>query len=312
MKKEKLGPLIREGSAKDLHQLTRSANPGEDIAFRFTDWFSVFDVGRADYPIPGKGQAVCACAVKSFRIAEKIGVPTNFVEQLDDITIRVKRAQVITHRKLTLQDENYVVPAEFIYRLRVAGSIHRDFNSGKKKPENYGLPPGASPPIGTPFPYPIHHFTTKFEDVDRDITNEDVCALAGITTRDQEHYWSMIDRLTGAMALELANTGYVLVDGKMECLMGPGRTVMIGDVFGTQDEDRFCPRFPLDQGRAEHYSKECIRQLLIEMGYYEKLVAARNAGAEDLPIPRLPEEQIAEVSRRYKIIAHAYAGLKLG
>lgn len=306
MKLKRLGSLIKHGSAKDIYRVSK-----EDIAFRFTDHFSVFDVGRARQTIPGKGAAVCACAVKSFHIAEAIGVPTHFVEQMDEVTIRVKEARIIVDRNLTTLDKNYVVPAKLIYRLRVAGSILRDFKADKKKPENYGLPAGIIPTEGTPFPYPIHHCTTKFEDFDRDLTNAGVCELAGITLDDQNQYWSMIDRLTGAMALELASAGFALLDGKMEVLMGHGRIKLVGDVFGTPDEDRFVPLAKLRGGVVEHYSKEFIRQYLIGIGYKERLDKARAAEKNDPPIPRLPDNILAEVVQRYKIVAEAYARVKL-
>jgi len=306
MKLAQLGPLIREGSAKNIYRVDAT-----DIAFRFTDDFSVFDVGKTGYQIPGKAQAVCACAVKSFNIARQIGVPTHFVEQLDHITVRVKEAQVITNRALTITDENYVVPAEWIYRLCVAGSIDRDFRSGKKRPSDYGLPADKIPEVGAPFPYPVHHFTTKFEDFDREVTNEEVCAIAGISVQDQGHYWSMIDRLTGAMALVLARAGYALLDGKMECLMGPGRVKLIGDVFGTPDEDRFVPLNELRRGIIEHHSKEYIRQILIQQGYYDKLMEARKKNQPDPPIPPLSEKIISEISWRYKSAAEAYAQVRL-
>ncbi|MDD5071618.1 MAG: phosphoribosylaminoimidazolesuccinocarboxamide synthase [Patescibacteria group bacterium] len=307
MQLTKLGNLILNGSAKDIYAL-----PGtDDIAFRFLDTFSVFDVGRADYEIKGKGQAVCACAVQSFFMAQSIGIPTHFVEQLDQATIRVKRAQVITGRSLTPADANYVVPAEWIYRLRVAGSIHRNFSAGDKNPEDYGLPAGAIPRVGTPFPWPVHHFTTKFEDIDRDITFSEACAMAGITEKDALEFWSMIDRLTGAIGFELNASGFALVDGKMECLMGPNREKLIGDVFGTPDEDRFCLLEALEDGRVEHYSKEYLRQLFIEMGYYDELKAARKAGQPDPPIPRLPEEKIEETRQRYIAVAANYSGVSM-
>src|SRR4030042_2516036 len=299
---EKKMKFIRPGSAKDIFRVD-----SETIAFRFNDYFSVFDVGRSPYPIPGKGQALCACAVKSFEIANLIGVPTHFVERLDEVTIRVREANIITDRPLTLLDDNYVVPAEFIYRLFVAGSIYRDFRSGKKKPENYGLPAGKIPKTGTSFPFPVHMTTTKFEDVDRDMTIEEMCHMAGITLKDQYDYWAMIDRLTGAIGLTLAQNGFALVDGKMECLMGPGRQKYIGDVFGTPDEDRFCSLKDLQQGKVEHYSKEFLRQVFIKMGYYDKIQAARTAGQPDPPYPVLPEDIIGEVSVRYKAVAAAYA-----
>ncbi|MDP2708601.1 MAG: phosphoribosylaminoimidazolesuccinocarboxamide synthase [bacterium] len=299
-------PLIREGSAKNIHRVDET-----DIAFRFTDWFSVFDVGRASYGIPGKAEAMCACAVKSFQVAEAIGIPTHFVEQMDDVTIRVKEAQIITDRALTVDDENYVVPAEFIYRLYVAGSIDRDFRSGKKLPESYGLPAGIIPAVGTPFPYPIHMFTTKFEDIDRELSDEAMCALAGLKIYDRDEYWSMIDRLIGACSLAMAQAGYAQLDGKCEPIMGYGRRKLIGDVFCTPDEDRPVPLDKLRRGIVEHHSKEYIRQLLIAMGYQDELDKARLEGRPDPPIPLLPEATIAEISRRYKAVANAYAGTRL-
>jgi phosphoribosylaminoimidazole-succinocarboxamide synthase len=294
--------FIRSGSAKDVYRVDKT-----DIAFRFTDWFSVFDVGRAGYGIPGKARSMCACAVKSFKIAEAIGIPTHFVEQLDEVTIRVREAQIITGRFMTLQDENYVVPAEHIYRLYVAGSIDRDFRSGKKKPEDYGLPTGTIPAVGTPFPWPIHMITTKFEKFDREISDEEMCAMTGLTMKDRDQYWSMIDRLIGACSLEMERAGYSLLDGKCEPVMGPGRRKIIGDVFCTPDEDRPVSLDKLRRGIVEHHSKEFIRQTLIETGYYNELMRAREDSKEDPPIPIMEEEVIAEISLRYKAVARAYA-----
>ena len=143
--------LLRKGSSKNIYRADK-----ESLVFKFTDNFSVFDVGRSPFPIPGKGEAICACAVQSYLIAESVGIPTCFIEQVSDTMVRIREATLITDRPLTATDENCLVPAEWIYRLHVAGSIDRDFRSGKKIPENYGLPAGIMPAVGTPFPYPIH------------------------------------------------------------------------------------------------------------------------------------------------------------
>jgi len=298
--------LIRRGSSKNIYKAGKNS-----ILFEATNYYSVFDVGRSPDTIPGKAKAIIACAVKSFQIADAIGVPTHFIEQVDDATIRVREAQIITNRSLTEKDENYVVPAEFIYRLFVAGSIYRDFRSGEKKPEHYGLPAGKIPRVGTPFPYPMHMLTTKFEHVDRDITTQEVCGMAGITLNDLAEFWSMIDRLTGATGLKMDEAGYELLDGKLECIIGPEREKMIGDVFCTPDEDRLCLIGKLKDGIVEHYSKECIRQIFIENGYKEILQTARDKGDLDPPIPHLNEEQIEEISRRYIAVAEAYSGQKI-
>jgi len=298
--------FIRPGSAKDIYRVDKT-----DIAFRFTEWFSVFDVGRASYGIPGKALAMCACAVKSFQIAEQIGIPTHYVEQLDDVTIQVKEAKIIKDRALTSQDENYVVPAEFIYRLNVAGSIHRDFVSGAKRPEDYGLPADIIPEVGTPFPHPVHYLTTKFEDFDRELTEEEVRIMAGLTLEDYHQIWSMVDRQIGACSLEMAYAGFGLLDGKCEPIMGYGRRKSLGDVFCTPDEDRPVPLVLLRKGIIKHYSKEEIRKKLIEIGYKAELDAARQAGKEDPPIPFLGDEFICDIAQRYKDVAEAYSGRRL-
>lgn len=290
--------FIREGSSKDIYRADLKS-----LAWRFLDCFSVFDVGRSSYGIAGKGKAICACAVRSFQIAEQIGVPTCFIEQLDEVTIRVKEAQVITNRPLTLEDENYVVPSEFITRVIVAGSIGRAFKDRTKKPEDYGLPAGEIPPIGTPFPYPIHQVTTKFETVDRELTPAEMREMSGITLKDEDEFWRMIDRVDGAIGIEMARAGFIWLDGKKECIIGPGRSKMLGDVFGTQDEDR--PAIIVD-GEVIHYSKEYLRQIFIANGYYKEVNDARKVGRPVPPIPPITEEQLAEVSRRYKLVADTY------
>jgi len=297
--------IIRVGSAKNIRRVDKNS-----LAFECTDDVSMFDVGKAPFIIPGKGKAICASAVRSFLIAEAIGVPTHYIGQLDERTIRVMEMQIITGRPLTLQDVMYVLPAEWIYRLAVAGGLLRAFRDGTKNPLDYGLPAGI-PTEGTPLPWPVEMFTTKFEEEDRELTTEEALALAGITAQDAREYWSMIHRLTGAIAIELQKVGYRSLDGKLEVLMGKGRQKMIGDVCGTSDEDRPVLLSALKEGRVEHHSKEFLRQVLIEMGYHADLKKARANGKKDLPIPQLSEEIIAEASRRYTVFAEAYSGLSL-
>jgi phosphoribosylaminoimidazole-succinocarboxamide synthase len=298
--------FLRPGSAKNIYRVDEKS-----IAFRFTDHYSVFDVGRAPDEIPGKAKAVCACAVKSFEIAKAIGVPTCFIEQIDPVSIRVKEVRIITDPALNEFTKNYLVPLELIYRLRVAGSILRDFKGGKKKPENYGLPAGIVPEAGAPFPYPIHMTTTKFEDIDRELTRKEALAMAGLTEKDELEFWSMIDRLTGAINLALNQVGITTLDGKMEVAFGEERIKMIADVFGTPDEDRWVFTNDLTAGKIINYSKEFIREIFIANGYYSRLNKARNEDREDPPIPKLSKKEIEEISMRYAMAAKLYASAKI-
>ena len=298
--------LIHRGSVKEKYRV----GPGE-IAFVFSNRFSAFDIGPHPQTIPGKAQAVCACAVKSFQIARQVGVPTHFIEQVDDVTILLHGAQVITDHHLTTRDTNYVVPVEWISRFRVAGSIDRDFRQGRKKPTDYGFSTDIPPVLGTPFPYPVHQSTTKFERIDREISQEESRVMAGLSVRDVEEYWAMIDRLNGAIGLVASWAGFVHLDGKMECVMGPDRAKMIADVFGTQDEDRFCPVAQLEKGELVHYGKEYMRQLFIKNGLYKELNEARVAGKPDPSYPPLAPDEVEEITKRYVTFAELYAGVTI-
>jgi phosphoribosylaminoimidazole-succinocarboxamide synthase len=153
--------------------------------------------------------------------------------------------------------------------------------------------------------------TTKFEKFDRELTEDNALHISGLVPRDGPQYWSMIDRLSGAIGLAMAESGFGLLDGKMECIMGTKRQKMIGDVFGTPDEDRPCLAAELEEGDVIHYSKEYIRQLLIKVGYCQQLQDARKTGQPDPPIPQLRPEEIEEVSNRYIVFAQSYACKRL-
>lgn len=294
------------GSVKSCHDFGDGT-----LAFRWTDGWSAFDVGTHQQEIPGKGLAVCATAVKAFEIAGVIGVPTHFVEQLDELTIRVKKCRVITDRDLKKTEDNYAVPAEFIFRFAVAGSIDRDFREGKKFPMDYGFATNDPPKVGTSFVWPVHMFHTKFEVTDREIDEVETRRMAGLSVQDLAQYWSMIDYLNGGINLAFAKAGFGRLDGKVECGMGPNRQKMIIDVFATGDEDRPVLLDKLKQGEVVHYGKEALRQRLIEMGYFDVLKAARKAGHPDPPYPDIEQSFIDEVAQRYRDFATAFRAVEI-
>jgi len=299
--------LLRKGSSKDILGIDE-----ETIAFRNTNHFSVFDVGRSKDKIPGKAKAITACAVKSFDIASILGIPTHFIEQLDDVTIRVKKANTIENRYIAGDKANYIIPVEFIYRLFEAGSLHRGFVDGTKNPKDYGLPADEKPRVGRPLPYIVHHPTTKFEAIDRDISsNNELCLMSGMTMDDLAKCWSMIDHFIGAVRIILSNAGFVTLDGKLELRMNERRAIEIADVTITPDEDRPVPKDKLEQGIIEHYSKEYLREYFIKIGYFKALKAARATNQSNIPLPPLPADIIEEASKRYIVFAEAYSGTKI-
>src|SRR3989344_1155887 len=296
---------IYVGSSRDVFRV----NPGI-LEFKFTDTFSVFDVGIHHQQIPGKAEALCASAVRSFEIAERLGVETHFIEQVNSVAIRVREFRILEPMDMTVNMTGHILPLEFIDGSHVAGSLGRDFRSGKKKPTDFGFETDEPPKDGTPLHWPEQRYTTKREEYDRPLTSLEARALASIMKEEEERLWRVIHRLNGGLSLVAAMAGFTRFDGKKEAGLGLRRRPVILDTFGTPDEDRFVLTASLRKGEIVHYSKEMIRKIFIANGYYKELMAAREAGKADLPYPDLTKTEIAEVGRRYQQFAEAYCSVK--
>ena len=74
---------------------------------------------------------------------------------------------------------------------------------------------------------------------------------------------------------------------------------MVVDTFGTLDEDRWWDAAEYAKGNTVELSKEMVRQYYRETGYHAKLMAAREKGEAEPPIPALPQEVIDKVSQLY-------------
>lgn len=132
-------PLLYEGSSRDVYRIE-----GGMLAFHFKDTFSVFDIGMHPQTIPGKAEALCECAVHSFKNAKAIGIETHFVEQTGPRSILVE--EMATEAWEPDQPKGRLIPLEFITRFAVAGSLLRDFKKGKRNRPTTALPPMMSSP----------------------------------------------------------------------------------------------------------------------------------------------------------------------
>lgn len=93
--------------------------------------------------------------------------------------------------------------------------------------------------------------------------------------------------------------GLIHADGKKEFGFTPSRELMLIDVFGTADEDRFWDLASFNKGEYIELSKEFVRQYYRRIGYKDELYRAREEGREEPDIPPLPEEIIKQVSALY-------------
>jgi phosphoribosylaminoimidazole-succinocarboxamide synthase len=221
----------------------------------------------------------------------------------------VKRVRIVPKpRTLGPHPKDYLVPLEVIVRYYLAGSMWDRVKSGAVKSETLGFPAGRTLEYGVPLPEPHFEVTTKLEPVDRLLTRAEALELSALDGRQLDGIRETILRIDEAMQKEIGPRGLLHVDGKKEFGVDAEGTIMVVDTFGTADEDRFWDKDAYERGRHVDFSKEFVRQHYRTTGYYDRLAKAREAKAEEPPIPALPPLLVDEVSRLYTTVYQRLTG----
>lgn len=283
---------LRKGSVKEVYDL------GRELEFRFTDRISVFDKVIPTL-IPHKGETLCREGVHWFNRAKRMGIKTHFEEFLPPNGMLVKKVDVIQPEDIGPGSKNYLIPLEVICRWYAAGSIFDRLVTGKVGPEELGFPGGHKVEYGEPLPDPFIEVSTKLERVDRLLDRGEALKLAGITPQEYEAICETVLRIDEDIRREVEPRGLIHVDGKKEFAFDGDRELMVIDVFGTADEDRFWDRAKYQEGEFVDLSKEHVRQHYRRTGYKDRLYGARDKGEAEPDIPPLPEEVVATTSEIY-------------
>jgi len=287
--------VVRKGSVKEVCE---GANEHE-LLFLFTDQISVFDKPIPS-EVPHKGEVLCRTATHWFKQAEKMGINTHFIEQPSPNTMRVKKVNVIhDYSKLRHSAKGCLIPLEFIARYYVAGSLYDRLKNGTLSPEDVGFSAGHGVEYGEVLPEPFCEMSTKLEKIDRLLSREEALEISGLTPEELEQVWEAIHQIDAHINSSVAERGLIHVDGKKEFAFTDGGEIMLVDVFGTADEDRFWDRKAYEGGRFVEKSKELVRQHYRRSGYWAALYEARRRGEPEPPIPPMPEKLIEETSRTY-------------
>jgi len=294
---------LRRGKVKEVYEISPT-----ELEFRFTDDISVFDK-HIPSEIPHKGETLARTAAHWFAVCGRLSVPHHFLGLAGPTAMRVKRVQVVPNpRTLGPHPRNYLVPLELIVRYYLAGSMWDRVRSGAVRPADLGFPAGKQLEYGVPLPEPHFEATTKLEPVDRLLTTREALELSALDARQLDHLKETILRIDEAMQREIGPRGLLHVDGKKEFAVDADGALMVVDTFGTADEDRFWDRAAYERGRQVDFSKEFVRQHYRSTGYYDRLQQAREAHAEEPPIPALPPLLVDEVSRLYTTVFQRLTG----
>ncbi|HET6403336.1 MAG TPA: phosphoribosylaminoimidazolesuccinocarboxamide synthase [Candidatus Thermoplasmatota archaeon] len=290
--------LLHKGKVKEVYEF------GSDkLLFRFTDQISVFDKIIPTL-VPKKGEALCRTSAFWFEQCQKnLGLDTHFLGLQDSDKMLVKRLEIIdpAKRPISRDQASFFIPLEVVCRHYAAGSLMDRLATGEIKPSRLGM--DRVPKKGEKLPRPFLEFTTKLEETDRPLSDDEALRLSGLTEREFEALKKAVLDVDALIASRCEPKGLIHVDGKKEFGMNARRELMIVDTFGTLDEDRWWDKARYDADGAQvELSKEMVRQHYRATGYHEALMAARKAGAtkaSEPPIPALPDDVTRQVTELY-------------
>lgn len=264
---------VYHGKVRDVYSIGN-----ELLVMVASDRISAFDhiLPRA---IPYKGQVLNQVAAHFLRATADI-VP-NWLLATPDPNVSIgKRCDAI--------------PLEMVVRGYLAGHAWRTYQAGGRVLCGAPMPDGLAE--GDRFPTPIVTPATKaHEGHDEDIDPTEAIRRGIVTEAEWtqlEHYALALFQRGTEMA---AARGLLLVDTKYEFGRGDDGQLMLIDEIHTPDSSRYyyAEGYDLRQMRGEpqqQLSKEFVREWLMANGFQ---------GLEGQTMPEMPDDFVAEISRRY-------------
>lgn len=299
---------IIKGSAKDTKVMKE---PTEDTCglanVDAKDTYSIYDKGEMSDEIPGKGKALCDMACYNF---DHVDVPSHYRGRKSDTSFEILFANVIKE-EIEPGTEAFVVPVEWIFRndLPPGSSLLRRLESGELLLEDVGL--DHMPGEWDVLPEPVYDFTTKFERFDRPLERKDL-ARYGLTDEDVGTLFEYTKRVNEFITRHAKKIGLTHHDGKAEYIKVSDNCILLADVIGTPDENRF-------SFKKTQLSKEILRQWYKQTEWYDefnnwkKKVGKKHwIDVEEYPEPptppHVPKELIDVVSDMYRTVAGVWVG----
>ncbi|MBU2100899.1 phosphoribosylaminoimidazolesuccinocarboxamide synthase [Candidatus Micrarchaeota archaeon] len=293
------------GSVKDLKVLKNASQKefGEGI-FSFTDDYSVFDYGKMPETISGKGESLCRMASYNFEKIKELNLDSHFIEFVPKNKMKVKLVQVIRpeERKITKKDFNYLVPLEVVFRnmLPEGSSLLSRFRSGEAKPEQYGLT--SIPEPNQFFEKPLIELFTKLELTDRLLTEKEAKEISALNEKELNEIKLIALKVNDFLNKKASSLNLIHADGKIELGFSPERKLLLVDVFGTLDENRFL-------FNDMHVSKQIARDFYLKTDWYNELSAAKKSGKskDEWPVPsEIPSKLLELISEIYSSVAQEW------
>lgn len=228
--------MMYEGKAKQIFATDDAAQ----VVVRYKDDATAFN-GAKKGTIADKGVLNNKITTFFFEMLEQNGVPTHFVQRLDDREQLVKKLQII--------------PLEVIVRNRCAGSMAKRY--GREEGEVLAMP--------------TLEFCLKDDALDDPLINEYHILALGIADREElDEIARLAFEVNRVLSEFLATKNVILVDFKLEFGKDVDGKILLGDEI-SPDTCRFWDadtlekldkdRFRRDLGNVEEAYHEMLRRL---------------------------------------------------
>jgi len=228
--------MMYEGKAKQVFKTDRD----DEVIVRYKDDATAFN-GAKKGTIADKGVLNNKITTFFFDLLAKNGVPTHFIERLDDREQRVKKLSII--------------PLEVIIRNRCAGSMAKRY--GREEGEELA--------------FPTIEFCLKDDDLDDPLINTyHIRALNIASQEDLDTITKLAFKVNDVLKKFLAEKEVILVDFKLEFGKDTEGNILLGDEI-SPDTCRFWDantlekldkdRFRRDLGNVEEAYHEMLRRL---------------------------------------------------
>ena len=226
---------LYEGKAKKVYA---TENP-DYVIVSYKDDATAFN-GLKKGTIVGKGVINNKMTNMMMKMLEKKGVPTHFVEEIDDRNTIVKKVEI--------------VPLEVIIRNVAAGSFSK----------KYGVPEG------TPFIAPTIEFSYKNDDLGDPLINSYHALALGLSTKEEiETIKAMAFKVNDIMKEFFKHLNIDLIDFKLEFGRYKGQIVLADEI--SPDTCRFWEAGTWDTTHHTSLDKDRFRRDLggVEDAYNE-------------------------------------------
>ena len=229
---------IYEGKAKKVY----ATDDPKIVIVDYKDDATAFN-GLKKGTIAGKGVVNNKVSNHFFRLLEKEGIPTHYVEQLSDRETAVRRVEIL--------------PVEVIVRNRAAGSFSKRMGVAE----------------GTTLACPILEYSYKNDELGDPFINSYYIRALNIATDDEmEQVKTYSFRINDILKAYLDELGIELIDFKLEFGRFDGKVILADEI--SPDTCRFWDkatgkkldkdRFRRDLGDVEEAYHEIIRRLMGE------------------------------------------------